>query len=288
MIFGFTTQILYIHNNCMTLKITNLPIANYMTPYPISVHPDVSFNEAVEFMAERGFGNLIISDGSIPKGILTEREILQSIALGKDVSKLKVRDMGGQSYIRISPDYSVLEAAQTMILKKKRLLVFADNDKMVGIITASDMIRAFRKTKDAPTLDKVASTKIIKCNYSDTILDAVKIMHDERIGSVIIDNMKGYGIFTERDLLVHVLSNEVDLKGHVGGYSSSPLIVADQGIKANKAASIMAAENIKRLGLIKDGNLVGIVTARDLVDAYQSEYQISNPYLEQHSEYIPG
>jgi CBS domain-containing protein len=272
MIFSITNQILYKHNDTMELKITNLPIANYMTPYPISVDPDVSFNKAVEFMAERGFGNLIISDGNTPKGILTEREILQSIALERDVSKLKVGDMGSQSYVRISPDYSVLEAAQTMILKKKRLLVFGDDDKLIGIITASDMIRAFRKTKDAPTLDKVVSTKIIKCNYGDTILNAVKIMHDKRIGSVIIDNMGGYGIFTERDLLVHVLGNEVDLKGQVGGYASSPLIVADQGIKANKAASTMAAENIKRLGLIKDGVLVGIVTARDLVDAYQGAF----------------
>ena len=272
----------------MTLKITNLPIANYMTPYPISVNSDVSFNEAVEFMAERGFGNLIISDGDTPKGILTEREILQSITLGKDTSKLKLGDMGKQSYVRISPDYSVLEAAQTMILRKKRLLVFADDDKLVGIITASDMIRAFRKTKDEPPLDTVISTNLIKCSYDDTILDAVKIMHDKRIGSVIIDNMEGYGIFTERDLLVHVLANEVDLNGKLGGYASSPMVVTYAGIKANKAASIMAAENIKRLGIIKDGGLVGIVTARDLVDAYQSAYQITNPYLEELSEYVAG
>jgi CBS domain-containing protein len=50
----------------------------------------------------------------------------------------------------------------------------------------------------------------------------------------------------------------------------------------------MAAENIKRLGLCKEGILVGIVTARDLVYAYQSDYQITNPYLEQLSEYVSG
>ena len=113
-------------------------------------------------------------------------------------------------------------------------------------------------------------------------------MHDKRVGSVLIDNMDGHGIFTERDLLVHVLANEVDLEGHVGGYASSPLVVADHAIKANKAASIMAAENIKRLGLTKGESLVGIVTARDLVDAYQGAYQITNPYLEELSEYVAG
>lgn len=259
-----------------------------MTPYPVSIKPDVSFDDAVEFMAERGFGNLIINGNDTPKGIFTEREILQAIATEKDISKLKVGDAGRQPYVKIPLEYNVLEAAQTMISRKKRLLVFADDEKLVGIITASDMIRAFRKTKDAPSLDNVISTNIIKCNYDDPILDAVKIMHEKRIGSIIIDNMKGYGIFTERDLLVHVLANNVDLKGKVGGYASSPLVVTEQEIKANKAASIMAGENIKRLGLIKEGKLVGIITARDLIDAYQAKYPVTNPYLKELSEYVEG
>ena len=279
MIFSFSNQIQGCSTNNMGLKIGNLPVANYMTPYPISVNPHVSFTEAVDFMAERGFGNLIISDGTIPKGIFTEREILRTVALSKDASELKVGDIGFQPYVKITPGHTILDASKTMISKKSRLLVF-DDDKLVGIITASDMLRAFRKTSLTPTLDEVASTNIIKCQWSDTILDAVKILHEKKVGSVIIDNMKGYGIFTERDLLVCVLANNVDLNGQVGGYSSSPLTVAELGIKGNEAASVMAAQNIKRLGLIKEGKLVGIVTARDIVDAYQSD-QITNPWSEQ-------
>lgn len=258
----------------MGLVISNLPVANYMTPYPISVNPDVSFSEAVNFMAERGFGNLIVSDATIPQGILTEREIVQAIALSKDTSKLKVRDMGSQPYVKLTLGHTVLDAATTMISRKSRLLVFADDEKLVGIITASDMLRAFRKTSNAPSLDEVTSTKIIKCKYSDTVLDAVKILHEKRIGSVVVEKNGQYGIFTERDLLVHVLANEVELSGEVGGYSSFPLVVAKYNIKGNEAASIMAANNFKRLGLSKDDMLVGIVTARDVVDVYQSTLKV--------------
>lgn len=258
----------------MGLKITNLPVANYMTPYPISVNPDVTFSEAVNFMAERGFGNLIVSDGTMPQGILTEREIVQTIALSKDISKLKVRDIGSQPYVKITLSHTILDAASTMISRKSRLLVFADNEKLVGIITASDMLRAFRKTSNSPSLNEVVSSKIIKCGYSDTVFDAVKILHDKRIGSVIVEKNDHYGIFTERDLLVHVLVNDVDVSREVGGYSSFPLVVAEHDIKGNEAASIMAANNIKRLGLSKDDKLVGIVTARDVVDAYQSTLKV--------------
>jgi len=271
----------------MGLKIANLPISNYMTAYPISVDSKVPLMEAINFMAERGFGNLVVSDGVIPKGILTEREILKAIVDSKDLHKLKVRDAGWQPYVRLSLGYTVLDAAHQIIRKKSRLLVF-DGDKLVGIVTVSDLLRAFRKTRNDASLDNVLSTKIEKCKSSDSVFDAVKKMHEKRIGSIIIEDMKGYGIFTERDLLTHVTSNEFNIHDPVGKHSSSPMIVANVGIKAHEAASIMASKNIKRLGLVKDGSLVSMATARDIVDAYQSVYPVTNPYLEDLSEYISG
>jgi len=264
----------------MGLKITDLPVANYMTPYPISVKPDISFDSVVDFMASRGIGNLIVSDNSIPTGILTEREILQCAVSTDGTANKKVKDIGSQSFLKITPDTSVLEAAKIMILKRSRLLVFADDNKLVGIITASDMVRAFRKTDDAPRIDKVISKKIYKCSSNDSILAAANQMYEKKIGSVIVTEEKRFGIFTERDLLVHILANEVDMNRPVGGYSSWPLLTVKEGITAKAAASIMAANNIKRLGLVQDSSLVGIVTARDLVDAYQSSYSTSNPYVE--------
>jgi CBS domain-containing protein len=271
----------------MGLKITNLPISNYMTAYPISVDPKVPLMEAINFMAERGFGNLVVSDGVTPKGILTEREILKAIVDSKDLHKLKVRDAGWQPYVRLSLGYTVLDAAHQMIRKKSRLLVF-DEDKLVGIITVSDLLRAFRKTRNDSSLDDVISTRVEKCKSSDSVFDAVKKLHEKRIGSIIIDDMKGYGIFTERDLLTHITSDKFDLYDQVGKYSASPVIVANVGITVHEAASIMAAKNIKRLGLTKDGLLVSMATARDIVDAYQSVYPVTNPYLEDLSEYISG
>lgn len=262
----------------MTVAISSLPVANYMTPYPISVDPEVPFSKVVEFMAQRGFGNLIVSEGVIPSGILTEQEILSVIAEGKITSNLKVKDLGYQPFVKIYLGNTIFDAAYEMIKEKQRPLVFADKDKLVGIITASDMLRAFRKTSNAPSLEDVKSSSIIKCKYDDSILHAVKIMHEKRIGSVIIEKNGHYGIFSERDLLVNVLVKNVDITGEVGGHSSFPLVVAKHDIKGNEAASIMAANNIKRLGLVDSNEqLVGVVTARDIVEAYQSEYAKLNP-----------
>jgi len=54
----------------------------------------------------------------------------------------------------------------------------------------------------------------------------------------------------------------------VGTASSSPLKTAPAGISIHEAAKIMAAQHVRRLPLMKKKQLAGIITARDLVEAY--------------------
>ncbi|MEO9295542.1 MAG: CBS domain-containing protein [Nitrososphaera sp.] len=54
----------------------------------------------------------------------------------------------------------------------------------------------------------------------------------------------------------------------VGKYCSWFMLTAQSGIRAREAARLMLANSIKRLPITKDGKVIGIVTARDLVEAY--------------------
>ena len=260
----------------MAVKIQTLPITNYMTAYPISAEPQVPLKKAIQFMVERDFGHLVVSDGTMPQGILTEREILKAISESRNLDKLTIGDVGWQPFTKLELGDTVLDAAHQMNQKKSRLLVF-DNDKLVGIVTVSDLLRAFRKIRNDASLDRVISTNVEKCNKGDSIFDAAKIMHEKRVGSVIVQDIREYGIFSERDLLMCLYSSGFRTDIEVGKYSSSPLIVSDKDIKIHQAASIMAANNIKRLGITQDGYLAGILTARDLLAGYQDVAQATNP-----------
>jgi CBS domain-containing protein len=77
-----------------------------------------------------------------------------------------------------------------------------------------------------------------------------------------------FGIFTERDLLSTFLVQGKSLDSPVGKASSSPLKSAPAGISIHEAAKIMAEQHVRRLPLMKKKQLVGIITARDLVEAY--------------------
>lgn len=252
------------------LKISDLVVGNYMTAFPLSVLPEVSIPEVIGFMARRGIGNIVVSgDDGTPLGIFTEREILQLLYDRKTLPDISVNEVNLAKFEKITPDTSIYEAAKTMLAKKSRLLVFSEHDRPVGIVTTSDLLRAFRKTDYTPSLFSVVSTRICQCSYDDKISDAVKLMHDKRVGSVLIEKPEeNWGLFTERDLVFKVLNNKVQLSEKLKLYSSFPLITANHAILANEAASIMASKNIKRLVLTKNDDIVGIVTARDIVDAY--------------------
>ena len=260
----------------MTIKVHNLSVTNFMTAYPISANPQVSIKKAIEFMVERDFGNLVVSEGTMPQGILTEREILKAVSEYQNFEVLTIGDVGWQPFTKLELGDTVLNAAHLMNKNKSRLLVF-DNDKLVGIVTVSDLLRAFRKIKTEASLDRVLSTNIEKCSTNATIFDAAKQMHKKRVGSIIVQDVREYGIFSERDLLMCLHSSGYKTDYKVGKYTSSPLIVSDKEIKIHEAASIMAANNIKRLGITQDGVLIGIVTARNLLDAYKDVVQVTNP-----------
>lgn len=253
----------------MGSKIDELLVGNYMSEYPISVKPDIPFATVVDFMDESRFSTLIVMDEEkpMPLGVFTERGIIKHVASGKTMDQTIKQELI-QPFVPVTPDTTIIDAARLMISKKSRVLVFADTDKLVGTITASDMIRAFGETDKAPSLEKVISKTVYHCPFDTTILDAVKLLDEKNIGSILVTRDSLHGIFTQRDL-VRVLAKEENLQSSVGDYSSFPLVTAKKDVLANEAAKIMASKKIKRLGLTENNSVVGIVTARDIVDAYQ-------------------
>lgn len=256
----------------MTLKTIDLKVADYMSPRPLIIETSDRLTDAIDLMAEKGIGNLIVEKNRHVTGVFTEREILEHLVSKKKLEGTQMTGVPLSTFTVVRPETSVIDAARLMITRKTRLLVY-DDKKLIGIITATDMVRAFRRTSSNPQLDKVISTTLYTVKDADDIYKAVKTMHDKKIGSVIITKHNDpYGIFTERDLLVNVLSYDADLKNPVVGYCSYPLITAECGIQGSDAAKIMAENKIKRLILIKQGKVSAIVTTRDIVDAFQSSF----------------
>ena len=242
-----------------------------MTSDPASMQFRSTLKEAVDRMAKLRIGNLVVTNGA-SIGILTEREILDYLQQFGKIPDKELSDIPLRKFTKVSPQTPIDEAARTMITTKTRLLVYQET-RLVGIITTSDLARAFLNTTDRnPSLEKVITKTIFSLNHYSSVLQAIKLMNKRRIGSVIVTAKGLYdGIFTERDLLTKILAEDIALAQEVGNYCSDFLVTARLGIRAREAARIMFANNIKRLPITNKGKIIGIVTARDLVESFISE-----------------
>ena len=245
-------------------------VKEIMSKDVFAISPEASMEEAARIMGEKHIGSLIVTKYDTPVGIVTERDLLTKVlALGRDIKQEKVEKVMSYPLITICLTTTIKEAAQVMIKKKGRLAVF-ECGKLMGIITASDLIKSLPEVPETEVKVETFMTKqVITVDEKESLDAIVKIMGNQRIGSVIVTR-KGQpaGIFTERDLLTAVLAKGKSLNTQVGDKASSPLITVSDGTSIHKAAITMAMKHIRRLPITRDKKLMGIITARDLVEAY--------------------
>lgn len=236
----------------------------------VTINPEASMDEAARIMGEKHIGSLIVKKYETPVGIVTERDLLSKVlALGKDPIKEKIEASMSYPLITIASSAKIKEAAQMMIQKKGRLAVF-DGGKLVGVVTASDLISSLPDVPETEAkVDDFMTKEVVTADEKTTVASIAKTMGKERIGSIIVtSNKEPIGIFTERDLLTTFLVKGKSLVTKVGKEASSPLITAPIGTSVHRAAAIMVLKKIRRLPISTEENLVGIITARDLVEAY--------------------
>ncbi len=244
-------------------------VKEIMSREVVTIAPEASMAEAAGIMGERHIGSLIVTKYDTPVGIVTERDLLSKVlALGKDLKEEKVEAVMSYPLITIGPTAKIKEAAQMMI-QKKALAVF-DCGKLVGIVTASDLIRSLPDVPETEVnVDDFMTKQVETADEKTPVASVAKMMGEKHIGSVIVTS-KGepFGIFTERDLLSTFLVKDKPLIAEVGKTVSSPLITAPVGTSVHQAAVTMAMKHIRRLPITRNGKMVGIITARDLVEAY--------------------
>ncbi len=244
-------------------------VKEFMTGEPETISSNSKVSEAIKIMAERNIGSLIVVAKGKAVGILTERDLLVKLLdMGRDPETTRVVDVMSRSLAQVDPDASLKQAAKAMTSKKSRLVVLVDG-KPIGIVTATDIVREIRKQRSIFDPSGTVSRRIVTVTPEARVRDVVAMMSRRRVGSVIVTRQgKPYGIFTERDLVKRVLLPHKGLDTPIEGVATRKLIIARDDTDGKVAANIMATSRIKRLLLLRGDEMAGVITARDLVEAY--------------------
>ncbi len=125
-------------------------------------------------------------------------------------------------------------------------------------------------------LKDIMVKKVITIEPDKTAMDAAKLMADNNISSVLVmDGNKIVGIVTERDLVRKVCAKDIpSSKVSILSVMSSPVITAESDLPIEAAVQRMFNNKIRRLPVVEDGRLVGIVTISDIAKHMRTKWLI--------------
>ncbi len=143
------------------------------------------------------------------------------------------------------------------------------------------------------TVHDAMTSNVLTVDPGTSVADAAHLMTKFRIGSLIVkSNSEPEGLITESDIISKVVSK--DLKASditVGTVMTRNLISISPGSELNEAARVMAKNNIRRLPVVNEGTLVGILTSSDvlMVSPELTEILVEDARMQNQNErYVEG
>ncbi len=116
-------------------------VKDIMTKKVVSIGIDSNILEAADLMSENQVSCLVILDGELPAGIITERDFVRKVVAKKLPLNTKVSEIMSKALITTGPNASLKEAARLMSSNKIRRLPVVEQNKLVGIVVAADFVR---------------------------------------------------------------------------------------------------------------------------------------------------
>lgn len=193
-------------------KAINEAVKSIMNRNVVTIHSTAKVDEAIDAMVKSNVGVMpIVDKENRVRAILTERDIVNLFA--NRIGGATVSQLMSTKVVSALPKTTLFEAEKTMVTEGFRRLPILSEEKVVGMLTAMDIIsffasgEAFRRLRshtimqvlNTPALE-MASKEILIIQPNEDVGKAAKIMQERNIGSLpVVKDNKIVGILTERD-----------------------------------------------------------------------------------------
>ncbi len=194
-----------------------------------------------------------------------------------------IMTIASKDVVTIPPTMSVIGAVKTMFSKGFRRLPVADagTNQLKGIVTSQDIVdflgggsrhlivkNRFKGNLLAAingSISEIMEENVVSLNEKDSLKDAIRIMLDEHVGGVPVTDEKNRvkAIVSERDFIF--LISGVMTGKTVNEYMSKTVVTASPDMTVGTAARSMVNNGFRRLPIIRDNVLIGIITASDIL-----------------------
>ncbi len=265
-----------------------------MTKEVVVASPSDSVAYIRNLMLKNDFSRVVIIEDNKPVGIVTKKDIMRALAAKRSlwkrrpIDKIAVSRIMSTNLITINPDASIKECAKLMVENRISSLPVVENDELVGIITTTDLLRAFAENfKNRFKVEDIMERNVPTVNRFHTVNHVVEVIEESGIDRVVVvEDGKPVGIITPSDLSFIYLHDEgtgVRIKEimfvrkeasasrkryrHVKllpivaeDLMSEDLITTKKDEDAAEVAKTMLENRISSLPVVENDELVGIIT----------------------------
>ena len=255
---------------------TWLEVGDIMSRDVAAVSPASTLVSAAKIMSSNNISCLIISKNGCLSGIVTETDVLKkAVADGHDFRKMKVEQIMS-SPVRSAPrNLSVMEAGKIMEAENIRRLVVLEEERPVGIITQTDMVQALASYSISQEVSQIMTSNVAVITSSASVKEAAELMASKDISCLVaMEKDAVVGIFTERDLLKRVVALKRNpAHTRLKKVMSSPAVTVSSDCSVLSANKLLERIGIRRLIVMDDETLLGVITQTDILRAIKTRLQ---------------
>jgi len=245
-------------------------VGDIMTEDVTTVCRGSSVVSAAKIMSDKNISSIIVSDNGDLSGIITETDLLKrAVADNNDFRKMKVEDIMTSPVRSVPGNLSVLDASRIIEDENIRRLVVLEEERLVGIITQTDIVRVLTSYGMWKNVSELMTSDVAVIADSVTVKEAAEMMASRDISCLVaMDNDDVVGIFTERDLLKRVIALKRNpAQTILKTVMSSPVKSVPSNYSIPSASKMMEKMRIRRLLVMDDKTLLGVVTQTDILKA---------------------
>ena len=241
-----------------------------------AISPQSTVVWAVRIMSSNNISCLIVTDNGRLSGIVTETDILKrAVVGGNDFRKMIVEQIMSSPARCIDRDLSIMEISKIMEDENIRRLVVMDHERFVGIVTQTDIVQVLASYSILQEVSEIMTSSVAVIASSASVKEAAELMASKDISCLVaMEKDAVVGIFTERDLLKRVVAlkrNPAQTK--LKKVMSSPVVTVSSDCSVLSANKLLERIGIRRLVVMDDETLLGVITQTDILKAIKARLQ---------------
>ena len=254
-----------------------MKIKDFMTTDVISVDKDVDLRYVLKKMKKNDITKIPVLENKKLVGVITDNIIAYKLGSirkkGVPASRLHASSVTDKNYVTVEPETEIKTVLKKVGEPGPTMLNVLKDDQLVGVVTKADLLPLVNSKNQVQTIMK---KNILSVSPDDRVIHARRILIDNKIARLpVLNNGKLVGIISDTEIAFSLAEIKrmfpIGKQKHqleelmVGNVMKTPVMWTKPDVTIKDAANLMMKENVGSLPVIKNEELVGMLTRTDVL-----------------------